>query len=211
MKKMNKIMGRIVSMISVSALAVCLFTGCMLKKFDAEGYVKACMDALYKGEYEEYADATGLSLEEAQADIEDNFQASMDEAFLGDAVTPQEDKDAYKEAILNIYSLAKYEVTGSEEKDGDFVVTVDIWPSNAFENLETAFQDRVTQEMESGSYDDSKVIAYLSEYLQEAAAANQYGEKVQLEVNVVRDSGNVYTIPEEDLTAIESALFPGAV
>ena len=42
-------------------------------------------------------------------------------------------------------------------------------------------------------------------------AENEYGEAEEIQVNVTGDENNVYTIPEEDLTNIEGALFPGAV
>ena len=66
------------------------------------------------------------------------------------------------------------------------------------------------QALADGTYDETKAVAYLNEYLNEAAAAGEYGETEELRINVTRDSDNVYTIPEEDLLGIENALFPGA-
>ena len=98
-------------------LGVSLLTGCV-QKFDAEGYVKACLDALYMRDYEEYAQQVGISVEEAQSDMEGQVDESLESAFAGDTLTSEEDRQAYRDTMIEIYSLAKYEVTGSEENDG---------------------------------------------------------------------------------------------
>lgn len=191
-------------------LGVSLLTGCV-QKFDAEGYVKACLDALYMRDYEEYAQQVGISVEEAQSDMEGQVDESLKSAFAGDTLTSEEDRQAYRDTMIEIYSLAKYEVTGSEENDGDYIVTVSVQPSNIFENLENGFTEVITEKVSDGSFEQSKTIAYLNEYLKQRIAENVYGEATEIQVNVTGDENHVYTIPEEDLTSIEGALFPGAV
>ncbi len=191
-------------------LGVSLLTGCV-QKFDAEGYVKACLDALYMRDYEEYAQQVGISVEEAQSDMEGQVDESLESAFAGDTLTSEEDRQAYRDTMIEIYSLAKYEVTGSEENDGDYIVTVSVQPSNIFENLENGFTEVITEKVSDGSFEQSKTIAYLNEYLKQRIAENVYGEATEIQVNVTGDENHVYTIPEEDLTSIEGALFPGAV
>ena len=191
-------------------LGVSLLTGCV-QKFDAEGYVKACLDALYMRDYEEYAQQVGISVEEAQSDMEGQVDEFLESAFAGDTLTSEEDRQAYRDTMIEIYSLAKYEVTGSEENDGDYIVTVSVQPSNIFENLENGFTEVITEKVSDGSFEQSKTIAYLNEYLKQRIAENVYGEATEIQVNVTGDENHVYTIPEEDLTSIEGALFPGAV
>ena len=191
-------------------LGVSLLTGCV-QKFDAEGYVKACLDALYMRDYEEYAQQVGISVEEAQSDMEGQVDESLESAFAGDTLTSEEDRQAYRDTMIEIYSLAKYEVTGSEENDGDYIVTVSVQPSNIFENLENGFTEVITEKVSDGSFEQSKTIAYLNEYLKQRIAENVYGEATEIQVNVTGDENHVYTIAEEDLTSIEGALFPGAV
>ncbi|MBM6855593.1 hypothetical protein H6B11_15835 [Mediterraneibacter glycyrrhizinilyticus] len=191
-------------------LGVSLLTGCV-QKFDAEGYVKACLDALYMRDYEEYAQQVGISVEEAQSDMEGQVDESLESAFAGDTLTSEEDRQAYRDTMIEIYSLAKYEVTGSEENDGDYIVTVSVQPSSIFEDLENGFTEVITEKVSDGSFEQSKTIAYLNEYLKQRIAENVYGEATEIQVNVTGDENHVYTIPEEDLTSIEGALFPGAV
>ena len=69
-------------------LGVSLLTGCV-QKFDAEGYVKACLDALYMRDYEEYAQQVGISVEEAQSDMEGQVDESLESAFAGDTLTSE--------------------------------------------------------------------------------------------------------------------------
>lgn len=191
-------------------LGVSLLTGCV-QKFDAEGYVKACLDALYMRDYEEYAQQVGISVEEAQSDMEGQVDESLESAFAGETLTSEEDRQAYRDTMIEIYSLAKYEVTGSEENDGDYIVTVSVQPSSIFEDLENGFTEVITEKVSDGSFEQSKTIAYLNEYLKQRIAENVYGEATEIQVNVTGDENHVYTIPEEDLTSIEGALFPGAV
>lgn len=194
----------------IFVLAAYLLTGC-IQSFDAEAYAKSCLDALYMGDYEEYADQVGISVEEARSDIEGQLDDSLESAFVGDTVTSDEDKQAYKDVVVGIYKLAKYEVVGSEEKDGDYVVTVSVQPSNVFEDLDEGFTAMITEAVADGDFDESQTIAYLNQYLEQRKAENEYGEAEEIQVNVTGDENNVYTIPEEDLTNIEGALFPGAV
>lgn len=191
-------------------LGVSLLTGCV-QKFDAEGYVKACLDALYMRDYEEYAQQVGISVEEAQSDMEGQVDESLESAFAGETLTSEEDRQAYRDTMIEIYSLAKYEVTGSEENDRDYIVTVSVQPSSIFEDLENGFTEVITEKVSDGSFEQSKTIAYLNEYLKQRIAENVYGEATEIQVNVTGDENHVYTIPEEDLTSIEGALFPGAV
>ena len=194
----------------IFVLAAYLLTGC-IQSFDAEAYVKSCLDALYMGDYEEYADQVGISVEEARSDIEGQLDDSLESAFVGDTVTSDDDKQAYKDVVVEIYKLVKYEVVGSEEKDGDYVVTVSVQPSNVFEDLDEGFTAMITEAVADGDFDESQTIAYLNQYLEQRKAENEYGEAEEIQVNVTGDENNVYTIPEEDLTNIEGALFPGAV
>ena len=70
----------------IFVLAAYLLTGC-IQSFDAEAYVKSCLDALYMGNYEEYADQVGISVEEARSDIEGQLDDSLESEFVGDTVT----------------------------------------------------------------------------------------------------------------------------
>lgn len=214
MRTVKREIGHVIKKAGAAALtcvlAACMLAGC-IRRFDAEAYVKSCLDALYMGDYEEYADQVGISVEEARSDIEGQLDDSLESAFLGDTVTSEEDKQAYKDIVVEIYKLAKYEVVGSEEIDGDFVVAISVQPSNIFEDLNEGFAAMITEAVSDGDFDESQTIAYLNQYLEQRMAENEYGDPTEIQVNVTGDENNVYTIPEEDLTNIEEALFPGAV
>ena len=72
MKKMKKMLAVCLTVVMVAATAV----GC--GKFDAEGYVAACLDLLTKGETEQYTKLTGRTEEQAEQDYENNIDAMME-------------------------------------------------------------------------------------------------------------------------------------
>lgn len=189
-------------------MCIGLITGCG-KRFDAQGYVQACLDALYLGEYDAYAQMLDMTVDEAEENMTSDMKATIRTAFEGDTVTPEEDKEAYVDAVRDIYTLAKYEVTGSEKGDGEYLVTLKAWPSNVFQNMNEAVNVRYEQAVEEKTYEESKWVSYVTEYLREAADMNEYSDAVTLEIHVKKNDGNVYSIPPEDLETIEEALFPG--
>ena len=143
--------------------------------------------------------------------IEKTFQENMETAFSGDTVTSDADKEAYIDAVREVYKLARYEVTDSKETEEGFLVTVCAEPCTVFENLEAGVTEKMTLALEIGTYTENKAVSYVTEYLNEALADNEYGEKTEIEVTVTIDGDGVCQISENDLLKVEEALFPGVV
>ena len=183
--------------------------GCSDKP-DTEGYVEATLDAIYHRDCKAYADLINVSEDQAEEEIEKTFMENMEAAFAGDTSASDEDKAAYIDAVREVYKLARYEVTGSEEKDGGYIVTVSVQPCTVFENLESGVEEKITQALDAGTYSDDQSVSYVTQYLNEAADKNEYGSKVDVEVKVTEDEEGVCQISEEDLMEVENALFPGA-
>lgn len=186
-----------------------MFAGCSDKP-DTEGYVEATLDAIYHRDCKAYADLINVSEDQAEEEIEKTFMENMEAAFAGDTSASDEDKAAYIDAVREVYKLARYEVTGSEEKDGGYIVTVSVQPCTVFENLESGVEEKITQALDAGTYSDDQSVSYVTQYLTEAADKNEYGSKVDVEVKVTEDEEGVCQISEEDLMEVENALFPGA-
>jgi len=53
-----------------------VLTGCM-KEFDASGYIRSCLNANTKAEFEEYAEITGSTVEEVEALYNQAIDAEM--------------------------------------------------------------------------------------------------------------------------------------
>ena len=148
---------------------------------------------------------------EFEEEIEKTFQENMETAFSGDTVTSDADKEAYIDAVREVYKLARYEVTDSKETEEGFLVTVCAEPCTVFENLEAGVTEKMTLALENGTYTENKAVSYVTEYLNEALADNEYGEKTEIEVTVTIDGDGVCQISENDLLKVEEALFPGVV
>lgn len=191
----------------VICMCVGLMTGCG-KKFDAEGYVQACLDALYLRQYGAYAQMLEITEEEAEEHLTEDMRATIQSAFADDTVTSQEDREAYADAVIDVYTLAKYEVVGSHEDGDDYIVTLSVSPSNVFCNMDEQVTAKYDKAVEEKTYDESKWVSYVTEYLREAAGQNVYGDETEIEVHVTKNDTNAYSIQPEDMTAIEKALFP---
>lgn len=197
----------------LAALAVAvsvLCTGCS-EKPDEKAYVRAALDAIYHRECGAYAELLHISENQAEEEIEKTFQENMETAFSGDTVTSDADKEAYIDAVREVYKLARYEVTDSKETEEGFLVTVCAEPCTVFENLEAGVTEKMTLALENGTYTENKAVSYVTEYLNEALADNEYDEKTEIEVTVTIDGDGVCQISENDLLKVEEALFPGVV
>lgn len=189
-------------------MCIGLMAGCG-KKFDAQGYVKACLDALYLREYDAYAQMLEITAEEAEEKLTSDMRKTIRESFNGDTITSEEDKEAYADAVIDVYALAKYEVAESQEEDDGYLVTLKIWPSDVFQNMNEAVTAKYDKAVEEKTYEESKWVSYVTEYLREASKANKYGNVTELDIHVKKNGDNAYSIPSADLERIEAALFPG--
>lgn len=206
---MRKGMRRTAILAVLAASVSFLCTGCS-EKPDAEAYVNAALDAIYHRECGEYAELIRVSESQAEEEIEKTFQENMSAAFSGDTVTSDEDKEAYTDAVREVYKAARYEVTGSKETEEGFAVTVCAEPCMVFDHLEDGVTEKITQALEDGTYAEDKTVSYVTQYLNEALKENEYGPETEIEINVTIDGDGVCQIPEEDLLKIENTLFPGA-
>ena len=87
---------------------------------------------------------------DAKAEIEDTLDEQVDTELsgleaLGDFT--EEEKQEYKDMLVKIDNLAKYEVKeAKEDKDGNFTVTIEVTPSDVYQTLEDN-STAVAQEM----------------------------------------------------------------
>ena len=131
--KMKKVLALMLTFIFVISATACGGA----TKFDAEAYVRGVMDANYKQKYDEYAKARGISEKDAKAEIEDTLDEQVDTELsgleaLGDFT--EEEKQEYKDMLVKIDNLAKYEVKeAKEDKDGNFTVTIEVTPSDVYQ------------------------------------------------------------------------------
>ena len=194
---MKKIVALILTGIMLFALG-----GCGAADFDAKGYVKAALDAKFHREYEAYSKVIGVSKEEAQKQMEDEFneslKTSMNESGL--KITDAE-MEEYLKLEAEIRTKVKYEVK-SAKKDGDdnYVVEVVITPIPAYEKLETKYSEKLIAAVQKGATENEYMGIFL-EAMRDCIASVEAGKKVTTSLHVKWqeiDNQKVYNIDEKE-------------
>lgn len=210
MKKMKKVLVTCLAGIMLMATVA----GC--GKFDAEGYVTACLDLLTKGETEQYMKLTERTQEEAEQDYEDNIDAMME--GMGEVGLSEELENNYRTLYQDIYKKAKYTVTGSEKmKDEDgYTVTVEVEQiTGLFDGLEEEVTNRTMEQMADLSPDTTEeelnelVFQIMYDVLSERMDTITYNDPETVTVEVIGEDG-VYSITDEGYTALDEALIDTA-
>lgn len=193
-------------------LSIC-FAGCSKpEEFDAQGYVKAYLDAAYMGDYDSYETYAGF-LDEDPAKLQDKWSEQEYEEVANALLKeyPGEELDN----VSNIFSylaeakrLAKYEVLDVTKNEEGYKVKVKVEPADVFEkwkehlDIETV---KIQAEKVGYGIDES-----LAEFLRIAITENTYEEPREIEVQVIEDEKDVY-IEMSQMEALDYALFPQRV
>lgn len=93
-----------------------MLVGCM-PSFDASGYIKACLDANTKGEFEAYAEITGSTVEEVEALYDQTIDTEM--AYIEGYTVSDEKKAEFRQLFIDMYKNFKYEVGEATRNDDD--------------------------------------------------------------------------------------------
>ena len=191
----------------LTATALVLLGGCG-KKFDASGYTKALLDVSYKNETEKYIELTGSSKEAA----EEIFFFFLEDKF----------RTLFESLTKNV----KYTVGEAlEDENGSFTVDVSIEPVTLFDDTYDEFQKQAKdyatnianevmngKEMPSDEDMQNSVYEIYYNILKNAMDKGiQYGEVQKITVHVNKTEGDIYEIPEEDMTAMDKAMISRSV
>ena len=205
---------KVSNIIKVSLVVIlCIsITSCSREKtFDAAGYVKSTLDAVYHKEYAEYAKIQGISEKEARKIFEQDFEERINLEFDGVDKISQEEIQKYAALKSKIDKLAKFDVLESEKtEDGDYTVKIQIEPSNIYQTLEQSAADVSNEKITQGIEETEPGVfaAVLTESLQRSIDGNKYGEKTIIEVIVTKENANSYILEESQMAKIREALFP---
>ena len=210
MKRMRCLVFALVLMISAWALAGC---GGMSED-EAKEYAQAVLDASYKGEFDSYMELTDSTEEEAREMYEGNMDATMAAVGFEELGASQEMQADYRQLFLDMAKLAKYSLGDVTEMENGFEIQVTVEPFIGLDGLETELTDAVMAQLtESGEIPDDDELNQMTmqtmyDLMQDRLEAPEYGEAESMTIRVTADSDNVYSIPEEDTTALDNALFP---
>lgn len=210
MKRMKCLVFALVLVISAWALAGC---GGMSED-EAKEYAQAVLDASYKGEFDSYMELTDSTEEEAREMYEGNMDATMAAVGFEELGASQEMQADYRQLFLDMAKLAKYSLGDVTEMENGFEIQVTVEPFIGLDGLETELTDAVMAQLtESGEIPDDDELNQMTmqtmyDLMQDRLEAPEYGEAESMTIRVTADSDNVYSIPEEDTTALDNALFP---
>ena len=181
-------------MAAALAVMLCLsLAACKGKDFDAKGYVKSVLDAHYHGEYKDYAKYLDISEEEAKADLDKDVDQQIDQEVGAIIDLGDEGKARYK-----------------KQDNGNYVVTVEVEPSNIYQTLEQNSTSVTEEKVNQGlTPSDPAVFAdILVESIQKSIDGNTYGDATTVEVNVTKDDNGAYGLEESEVQKLADALFP---
>lgn len=212
--KTNKILKPVTTLLFV-LLTACMLTGCSVK-FDASGYIKACLDANTHGEFAAYAEITKVPEE----DIKANYDKLIDKeiSYLS-AYNLSEEKTAdFRKLFIDIYKSFKYEVgEATKNDDGSYSVPVTTYKLIIFKDFmkegETFITDYCNKEIEAGKTPTESelypiVADFMYDYLAKNLEAAEYAEAVTTNVTVAptADNKKVFTISDAELQSLLNSM-----
>lgn len=203
----------------VMVLSVAMIGGCG-SKFDAGAYVQSVLDLTTKGETADYEKLTESSKEDAEKIYQDQIKAELEAMDITDTSELSDDmKGKYEQLVKDILATGRYEVGEVTEKDKNYTVQLKVTQAMVSKDLNTKFNEQVQayqDELEAAISDggevpsdaamEEKVYEIMYNLLNENVQSITYGEEKTIEVHV-NNKDNVYTIPDEDYTAMEEAMY----
>ncbi len=183
---------------------------------DAKEYVQAVLDASYKGEFDSYMELTDSTEEEAVSMYEGNVDATMATVGFDEMGISEDMQEDYRQLFLDLAKQAKYSLGEATEIENGYEIEVTIEPFIGMNDLENELTNILMQDLAAAAEIPTEeelnqmTMQTLYDLLSEKVASPEYGEAQTMTVRVTVDSDNVYSIPEEDTTALDSAMFPSA-
>lgn len=180
---------------------------------DAANYVESALDAEYKGEFDEYVKQTDSTREEAEAMYQQGVDTVIAGMGLEELGISGDLADEYRDLAADLLAVAKYEVK-SAEKDGDgYVVEVAYEPYIGMQSMDEELNAVMEEIIGSITGNETQEEIYEMVYdksldiLQQMIDEPEYGEEATYLIHVTKDSGNTYSISQDDLVALDYAMF----
>lgn len=210
MRKKKEISG-----IILIVIMTLLLVGCTAD-FDAEGYTKAVLDVSYKNQTEQYVELTESTEKDAEQIFEQNLDAMVEE--FGGLMLSEELMENYRGLFADMMKQVKYEVGEAiKDEEQNYTVNVTICPMRIFDDTYAVFQQEAeayAREISDGALNgnavpteeemQNHVFELYYQILKNALEDEvQYGDPETVTVHVNRDEDNIYSIPKEDIAALD--------
>jgi len=191
-----------------------IITGCGMSEDDAKEYVKASLDAAYKGEFEAFVNITDSTPEGAKAMYEENIIHTMEAAGFNEKNLDEELLEKYEQFFLKSMNMADYTIGEAyETPEGDFEVEVVVRPLKVFEGIDQTVTDEVLSRIEKmKKHPTEKQITKISfevmyDILAKKIDKAEYGDEKAVVIRLHKNEKGMYMISEEDMIALDSTLF----
>lgn len=197
-------------------LTMGILSGCGMTAEEASDYVKASLDAAYKGEFDAFVEITDSTPEGAKAMYEENIIHTMEAAGFSDMDISDELTKQYRQLFLDISKVANYTVGDAKEtENGEYEVEVKIYPLTLFaqvseDEVTEAVIDRIDGMKKYPS--DNKIVQITFEELYDIYAEKmkepEYSDEIVVQtVGVHKNEEGMFYISEEDMLALDKAMF----
>ena len=198
--------------ISIGIIVCILLSACSKQPdFDAKSYVQSSLDAHYHGEYKDYANLLEISEKDAEKEIEEDFNESIQQQFDdSDNITDKGIAD-YAKKLVEVKKLAKYKVQDEKkDEDGNYTVSVKVEPSDVFQTLQQSSVEVSKEKIAQGmkETDPGVFASVLTESVQKSIDKNSYGAPVTVTVKVEKNHSGTYELSETERSKLETAMFP---
>lgn len=174
-------------------------------------YVECTLNALFFEEYQNYADFLGVEEPEIREMMEKNFREKAEQSFYAMGVTEIDEEaiEAYMEVTRESGKLARYEVTGTEEKEDGFVASVKVEPCNCLLEMQGAMDELYNSAIAQGlDVNDQKVfISIVCESMWEGMERCTYGDPVETEI-FVKNTDSHYDFADGEFEKFQAVVFP---
>lgn len=189
----------------------CMLTGCT--NFDASAYIKACLDANTKGEFEAYAEITNSSVEEIENIYNQNIETEL--SYLQGYNMSDEQMEAFRSLFIDMYKSFKYEVGEAvKNDDGSYTVPVTSYKLYIFKDIMSEGEAYLTEYAESEvnagrtpsqAELEEKAMTFMYDSMKANLDALEYAEPATVNVTVSpskQDSQTIYTISTTELQSL---------
>ena len=188
--------------ISIGIIVCILLSACSKQPdFDAKSYVQSSLDAHYHGEYKDYANLLEISEKDAEKEIEEDFNESIQQQFDdSDNITDKGIAD-YAKKLVEVKKLAKYKVQDEKkDEDGNYTVSVKVEPSDVFQTLQQSSAEVSKEKIAQGmkETDPGVFASVLTESVQKSIDKNSYGAPVTVTVKVEKNHSGTYELSETE-------------
>lgn len=198
-------------------LCAILLTGCSKRfsKQDAQGYVQAVLDTVYKGKTVKFPEFVSLTAKDASSIHEEKLDEALHSLEISGMNLSDSTENKLRTSLSDILASSKYTVGVVAETDDGFAVEVEVQEFTMLDTLEedllTLAEQREAEIEQIQNEEDLNdfVMELTCEVLEKKALHPTYGEKETAVIYLTEDEEGIYRIDKNNLEALDTLLNTG--